>query len=395
MRSTVSVSQPGKPKAGAAAKVTFPVRGMTCAACQSFVQKTLEQQPGVESATVNLMLHNATVTYRPDTVTPLQLVGAVNETGYEAEIVEQQRSAVEEQEEQDREAEREYRAIRAKAIWSFVAAAVSMVVSTPLMTHQGLDRLMVAFHRWMAAPVNALLPWLAETPPAALHVFLFALTTAVMVFAGRRFFVKAWSALKHKTADMNTLIALGTGAGYLYSTASSVIALTGGPHVDAPVYYEAVVTIIALVLVGNTLEARAKRKTSAALRSLAQLQPATARIDRDGSEIEIPISQLRHGDILIARPGERIAADGVVVDGATSIDESMLTGEPIPVDKAAGDRVIGGTLNAHGLIRYRAHALGAETMLEQVLRMLRDAQGEKAPVQRLADRISADRKSVV
>ena len=389
MPSTKSGSPPAKPDSQTAGRVTFPVRGMTCAACQSFVQKTLEDQPGVSAATVNLMMHNATVFYDPSAITPRQLADAVNETGYEAEIVEQRASAVEQQDEQDREADLEYRSFRSKALWSFAAAVVAMFASMPIMSHTGADRLLLAFHRLVAAPVNALLPGLANTPPPILHTFLLVLTTAVMVFAGRRFYVKAWSAARHRTADMNTLIAMGTGAGYLYSVVSSFRAFAGAPPHETAVYYEAVVFIIALILVGNTLEARAKRKTSAALRALAHLQPSTARIDRGGSEIEIPIAQLQLGDIVVARPGERIAADGVVRDGNSSVDESMLTGEPVPVDKSTGDRVIGGTLNTHGLLRYTVSALGAETMLEQVLRLLREAQGEKAPVQRLADRISA------
>ncbi len=328
-------------------KVTFPVRGMTCAACQSFVQKTLEQQPGVRTASVNLMLHNATVAYDASAVSPADLIAAVNNTGYEAELPVPRRSIADEQLHREKEDEAAYRQMRTRAAVSLAAGAVSM----------------------------ALMPW---HDVESVRWSLAALSLLIMTWAGRRFYMKAWSALIHKTSDMNTLIALGTGAAFVYSLFS--------PH---DVYYEAVIFILGLVLLGNTLEARAKRKTSAALQALAHLQPATARVLRNGEEVEVPIGELQLGDVLIARPGERIAADGVVLEGVSAVDESMLTGEPIPVDKQAGSQVTGGTLNAQGLLRYRATALGAETVIEQILRMLRDAQGEQAPMQRLADRVSS------
>jgi Cu+-exporting ATPase len=359
MPSIESVSSPPGPDT---ATVTFPVRGMTCAACQSFVQRTLEQQPGVRAATVNLLLHNATVSYDPASVSPATLVTAVNDTGYEAELVAQGRSAVEEQEEQDRESLADYRRLHTRALVSLAAGALLM----------------------------AAMPFFGHPAPPASRWAQFLLALGVMAWAGRRFYVKAWAALLHRTADMNTLISLGTGAAFLYS---ATVTITPGfftsRGIGPDVYFEAVIFIHALVLCGNTLEARAKRRTAAALRALAALQPSTARVERDGTELEVAISAIRPGEILIARPGERIAADGIVLDGESSVDESMLTGEPIPVEKAPGARVIGGTLNTHGLLRFRAEALGTETVLEQVLRLLRAAQGEKAPVQRLADRVSA------
>jgi Cu+-exporting ATPase len=330
-----------------AAKVTFAVRGMTCAACQSFVQKTLEEQPGVQRASVNLMLHNATVSFDPARATPDALVAAVNETGYEAELPSPRATITEEQLQREKEDEAEYRGLVLKAGVSLAAGVLAM--ATMAWAHHGP-------WRWSHA----------------------ALALIVMAWAGRRFYVKAYSALRHGTADMNTLIALGTAASFFYSIFSPL-----------DVYYEAVIFIIALVLTGNALEARAKRKTSAALQALAHLQPASARVLRDGLEEDLPIEDLRLGDVIIARPGERIAADGVVIGGGSAVDESMLTGEPIPVEKSVGDSVTGGTLNRNGVLQYRAAALGAESVLEQVLRLLRDAQGEKAPMQRMADRVSA------
>jgi Cu+-exporting ATPase len=363
---------------------------MTCAACQSFVQKTLEQQPGVRSATVNLMLGNATVVYDPVEANPEALVGVVNETGYEAKLTSPDVAAIDQQELQEREAEREYRSLRLKTAVSLAAGAAAMASSMPLMSHESLDPLLHHLLMWMDAPFRAAAPWLYEILPQSLRWFLLLLTVLVMAWAGRRFYVKAWAALRHKTADMNTLVALGTGAAFIYSALATIApGLLESRGVQAEVYFEAVVFIIALVLAGNTMEAKAKRKTSAALNALAHLQPKTARVESDGEEHIVEIGGLRRGDIVIARPGERIAADGLVVGGESSVDESMLTGEPVPVDKTVGDRVAGGTMNSHGVLRYRVVALGTETMLEQIVRLLREAQGEKPPVQRLADRLSA------
>jgi Cu+-exporting ATPase len=341
-------------------EVTFPVRGMTCAACQSFVQKTLEEQPGVSGATVSLMLHNATVTFDPALVAPETLVQTVNETGYEAELAEPGATAVEEQAAQDREDELEYRALRLRAAASLLIGLAAMG-SMPFMHHR---------------------PWI--------HWAHFVAAAFVMAWAGRRFYVKAWAGFRHRTSDMNTLIALGTGAAFLYSALATVApASLRARGVEPEIYFEAVVFIIALVLTGNLLEARAKRKTSAALRLLAGLRPETARIVRADSVLEIPLDQIRQGDLLEALPGSRIAADGVVESGESSVDESMLTGESAPVDKKAGDRVVGGTLNQYGLLRYRATALGSDSVLDQVVKLLRDAQGKRAPIQKLADRVSA------
>lgn len=387
MPSAESDSRPAPPEA--AARVTFPVRGMTCAACSSFVQSSLERAPGVHAATVNLMLHNATVLYDPAATAPGALVDLVNKTGYEAALPAYRRSAVEEQADRDREEISEYQALRRRTLWSLGAAALAMALSMPLMGH-GPGGWLSAFHHWLDAPIRAAFPWIYSWPAPALRWFLAALTLAVMLFAGRRFYVKAWAAARHRTADMNSLIALGTGAAFSFSFAVTLAPAAFTRRGLAPdVYYEAVVFILALVLAGNTLEARAKRRTTSAIRALAQLQPPTARLLDHGAEREIPAGDLQTGDLIAIRPGDRLPADGIIESGASAVDESMLTGEPIPVDKQPGDRVIGGTVNGHGLLRVRVSALGAESVLDQVLRLLRDAQGEKAPVQRLADRISA------
>ena len=252
------------------------------------------------------------------------------------------------------------------------------------------DPLLSLSMRLIDPTLSRTMPWLYRMGPSTLRWALFALTALVLVGAGRRFFARAWSALKHGTADMNTLVALGTGAAFLYSTAATMFPAFFVAHGIAPdVYYEAVVLIIALVLVGNTLESRAKGQTAAALSKLVGLQPKSARVVREGIELEILVDHIRPLDVVVVRPGERIAVDGNVVDGASAVDESMLTGESIPVAKRAGDRVLGGTLNQNGSFRYQASRVGAESTLAQIVRLLRDAQSSRAPIQKLADRISA------
>lgn len=337
--------------------ITIPVSGMTCAACQSHVQHALEEQPGVQAATVSLMTHNATVTYKPGQVSPETLVQTIQDTGYEAELPVAGRSAIEDQEEQDRHQQQEYRTLRNKAVFSIAAAALSMA----LPMHGG----------------------------SAGSIVQLALTLIVMVWAGRHFYARAWSAFRHRTSDMNTLIAIGTGAAFLFSFAVTIAPgffLARG--VQPMVYYEAVMIIIGLVLLGNTLESRAKRQTSTALRKLIQLQPKTARVVREGREFDLPIEQVHRGDLIVMRPGERVAVDGRIEEGRSAIDESMLTGESLPVEKGPGEPVMGGTINRSGSFQYRATTLGAESVLAQIVRLMREAQGSRAPIQRLADRIS-------
>ncbi|MCX6622909.1 MAG: copper-translocating P-type ATPase, partial [Acidobacteria bacterium] len=275
--------------------------------------------------------------------------------------------------------------LRRKAVVTFLAAVVMMLVSMPLMSHNGADPLMRWAMQALSPRLEAALPWLYAIQHQWLSFALLAGTTAILLWSGRRFYVKAWSATRHRTADMNTLVALGTGAAFLYSAA---VTLSPGLFGAPDVYYEAVVTIIALVLVGNALESRAKGQTSSALRKLVDLQPKTARIVRDTSELQVPVEELRSGDLLIVRPGERIPVDGVVLDGSSAVDESMLTGEPVPVEKRPGDHVIGGTINRTGSFRYRATALGDDSVLANIVRLMRSAQGSRAPIQNLADRVS-------
>jgi len=336
-------------------ELTIPVQGMTCAACTARVQRTLERTPGVSAANVNLMTGSATVSYDPASTTPERLVDAIRDTGYGAELPDAGASIEEMTGAEDAARDRERRELRSKFAVSLAAALLSIPLSMPSR------------------------PWL-----------LFALTLPVMGWAGRHFYSRAWSAFRHRTADMNTLIAVGTGAAFGYSlcvtVAGSWLAARGiQPHV----YYEPVIWIITLVLLGNLLEARARSRTAAAIRRLIELRPLTARVVRDGGEVEIPLARLQPGDEVLVLPGEKIPADGAVVDGTSHVDESMLTGEPTPVRKAAGDRVIGATINGNGALRLRVEQVGGDTVLSRIIRLVQQAQGSKAPIQRLADRIAA------
>ena len=378
-------------------RVSIPVTGMTCAACQSFVQRTIAGEAGVHDATVNLMLHNATVIYDPRIVSPEGLIEKIRSTGYGAELPVEDESVLEQQERHDEEQLREYRTLRLKAIVSVLAGLAAMLISMPLMSMNaagGLQRMKDPFMSWsmrvLDPALRRVIPWLYSFSDNAIRWCLLVLAVLIAGWAGRHFYVKAWSALRHKTADMNTLVALGTGAAFVYSAASTIAPGFFIAHGIAPdIYFEAGILIIGLVLVGNTLESRAKGQTALALRKLVQLQPKTARVFRDGAEVDLPLEAILPGDLILVRPGERIPTDGEVVAGRSSVDESMLTGESLPVEKGPQDRVIGGTVNQHGSLQYQAAGLGAESTLSQIVRLLREAQGSRAPIQHLADRISA------
>ena len=376
--------------------IRIPVSGMTCAACQSRVQRTLQQQAGVDDASVNLMMKSATVTYDPSAITPERLVEAILETGYGAELASPDQTAFEEQEARDRAQENEFKELRLKAIVSGIVGVIAMILSMPLTSaaeHGVRGPVADPFMRWVMESLTPVLrgvaPWLYAIPAQVISYSLLALTLGVMLWAGRHFFTRAWAAFRHHAADMNTLIAIGTGAAFLYSVLATVAPgffLARGVAPD--VYYEAVIIIIALILTGNAFEARAKKQTSAALRALVNLQPKTARVVRDGQELDVPVETVASGETVVVRPGERVPVDGEVVSGQSAVDESMLTGESLPVKKTAGDRVIGGTINRTGAFRYRATTLGSDSVLAQIVRLMRDAQGSRAPIQRLADRIS-------
>jgi Cu+-exporting ATPase len=274
-----------------------------------------------------------------------------------------------------------------------------MIVSMPLMGRSAMatgheaaaaDPFIHWAMRVLDPPMRAALPWLYAISAQTLTLLLLAATVFVMLWSGRQFYTRAWAAFLHHSADMNTLVAVGTGSAFVYSLFATIApGFFVSRGVAADVYYEAVIVIIAFVLTGNAFEARAKTQTSNALRLLVRLQPKMARVIRkSGDEIELPVEQVVRGDVVLVRPGERIPVDGTVVSGESAVDESMLTGESLPVHKVAGDRVIGGTVNRTGAFEYTATTVGTDSMLSQIVRLMRDAQGSRAPIQHLADRIS-------
>jgi Cu+-exporting ATPase len=378
--------------------VRIPVTGMTCAACSSRVQRMLQKAPGVSDAAVNLMMKSATVTFDPGATSADQLIEVIRDTGYGAALADADQTAFEEQQARDRAQASEYHDLRTKALVSGIIGAFAMLVSMPLMSQlaAGHRHGVVAdpFMRWSMTALDpmlrAVMPWLYDVPAGVLTYALLAVTLLVMLWAGQHFYTRAWAALRHGAADMNTLVSVGTLAAFVYSLVATLApAFFTSRGVMPDVYYEAVIIIIALILTGNMFEARAKMRTSAALRTLVDLQPKTARVIRFDQEVDAPVDTVEPDEVIIVRPGERIPTDGEVVQGESAVDESMLTGEAMPVSKQVGSRVIGGTINRTGAFRYRATTLGASSVLSQIVQLMRDAQGSRAPIQRLADRISA------
>src|SRR5579883_895523 len=340
--------------------VRIHVGGMSCAACQAHIQRALEQAPGVKKAAVNLMTAEATVAFDPHQTEPATLVETILDTGYDAELPSAGKSAVEQQEERERAQAAEARELTVKAVVSLALGAGAMFLS------------MRAMH-----------------DPFARYVLL-ATTLFVMAWAGRNIFIGAWSAARHGSADMNTLVALGTGAAFVYSVSATLApGFFESRGLSAEVYYEAAILILAFVVSGRALEARAKRQTTSALRKLIALQPPAARVVREDAEIDLPLAQVHRGDLIVVRPGEKLPVDGEIADGSSYVDESMLTGEPAPVAKNPGDAVIGGTVNTSGSFRYRATTLGESSVLARIVSLMRQAQASRAPIERLADRISA------
>lgn len=384
---------------GQSRRITVEVSGMSCASCQARVQKTLAAQPGVVDANVNLMTHQATIFFDPGVCTPDRLIRSVRQSGYGAELASTD-SDVGDWDDEQAVAEKEYAGLRRKAIVTLLIGVLAMVLSMPLMMgagHGGAghgatggDPLMQWAMTRLHPPISRWLPWIYRIDTTVLSYSLLVITAMVMAWPGRHFYTRAWAAMRHRAADMNTLIAVGTGAAFLFSAVATIMPrffLRSGIHPD--VYYEAVIIIIALVLTGNWMEARAKGNTSVALRKLIGLQPKTARVVRDDREQDIDIKDVHADEIVVVRPGERIPVDGQIVSGRGTVDESMLTGESLPREKVVGDAVVGGTIAQNGSFRYRATTLGAASVLAQIVRLMREAQGSKAPIQRIADRISA------
>lgn len=348
---------------------TLDIEGMSCAACAAAVEKSLSRTPGVQSALVNYATEKATVTYAPTEASVAALRAAVENAGYAVADRLPDTSAADRQAETDRQKAAAYRALQRRF---GVAAGLALVI--------------------MALSMSMLWPaLLAHFNPRWLNYSLLALTLPVLLYSGREFYASAWKSLRHRSANMDTLIAIGTGTAFLYSLAATLAPGFFERNGLMPeVYYDTTATIIALILLGKVLELRAKTQTSAALRALLGLQARTARVVRpDGQEVDVPLEQVRPGDLVAVRPGEKIATDGLLETGHSAVDEAMLTGESLPVEKKPGDPVFGATLNKTGAFRFRVSKVGADTLLAQIVQLVEDAQGSRAPIQRLADRVSA------
>jgi len=343
------------------AKTSISIKNLRCASCVTFIEESLSATPGVLRANVNILTQQADVEYVAGEATLAQLRAAIEVVGYATET-QAKETTPEDAEEASRKAE--YRDLRKRFTFASILAVLVLALT-----------------------FGKFIPILKNIPAQANLMVMFALTTPVLFWAGSRFFVGAWSAFKHRSADMNTLITLGTGAAYLYSTVATF--LPGLlPEGLREVYYDTTAIIIALILLGQLLEARAKGETNEAIRKLMGLQAKTARVVRAGEELDIPIEEVLVGDIVIVRPGEKVPVDGVVVEGGSTLDESMITGESIPVSKKSGDDVIGATINKTGSFRFQATKVGKDTALSQIIQLVQQAQGTKAPIQRLADVIS-------
>lgn len=370
-------------------ELTFPVTGMSCSACQVHIEKALRATPGVTDANVNLLANTAHVVFHPDDNITERLITAVRDAGYEATI-----PAVNHEEHahahEGHDHGSEDSLLPWKAGFALVAGAVAMIASMPLMMTGNTSDPFLRWVNHLLAPFMHSLPFLMYIPAQPLRWSLLVLTAVVMVWAGGHIYRRAWQAARHRSSNMNTLVALGTGAAFLYSAVATSAPDAFARHgLSADVYFEAVILILAFLLVGNVLDARARRRTMDALRSFASLQPSSVRILRNGQELDIPLAQVVSGDVVIVRPGERIAVDGVIINGNSSVDESLLTGESLPVTKSVGDNVIGGSINFDGTLEFRATAVGSQSVLAQMVRLMEQAQSSKAPMQQMADRVSA------
>jgi Cu+-exporting ATPase len=349
----------------AVSRITLPVRGMTCAACVSAVENALKVLDGVVSVTVNFATENATIEYFPSQVGIREFKKAVRNAGYEVVEAEQGEDIVEREQ---REREKAYTELRIKVIAGAVLAILIMVL--------------MQWHHLFGG-------WL-HLPPRMNHLLQLVLATPVQFWIGRQFYAGAVAAARHKTTNMNTLIAIGTSSAYLYSIVATFFpAVFEIKGYTADVYFDTSATIIVLILLGRLFEARAKGRTSEAIKRLIGLQAKTARVIRDGRETDLPIEDVEIGDIVMVRPGEKVPVDGVIIEGYSAVDESMVTGESIPAEKNKGDAVIGGTVNKTGSFRFEAMKVGKETMLSHIIEMVQSAQGSKPPIARLADVIAS------
>jgi len=337
---------------------SFGIDGMTCAACAARLEKALNKVPGVAEATVNFALERADVDALPGAINLAGLAEAVEHAGFEARMASEAESQAEADAEQDQKAKAELQ----RTLYILIASAI---MAAPLVAQMISHWTSFAFH---------LKPW---------QELLFA--APIQIFVGKRFYVGAYKSLRAGAGNMDVLVVMGTSAAFIYSL---YLMATLGAAAEGELYFEAAAVIMTLVLMGKYLEARAKRGTTAAIRQLMDLRPERARVERGGAEIEVPVSEVHAGDIVIIRPGERVPVDGAVREGSSELDEALITGESLPVLKTPGDQVTGGAINGTGLLKVAATAVGEDSTLSKIIRLVENAQSGKAPVQRLVDRIS-------
>ncbi|CUA89806.1 heavy metal translocating P-type ATPase [Comamonas thiooxydans] len=351
-----------------AQSVDLQVGGMTCASCVGRVERALKKVPGVQDAVVNLATERASVQLQ-GSVDVSSLIAAIEKAGYEAQPVLHNVAATGEDAAAQRQAQ-ERESLKRSLIFATVFAL-------PVFLLEMGGHMVPAFHHWIAGSIGTQNSWYIQ----------FALTAVVLFGPGRRFFDKGVPALLRAAPDMNSLVAVGTSAAFAYSVVATFVP-QWLPAGTVNVYFEAAAVIVALILLGRFLEARAKGNTSEAIRRLVQLQAKTARVRKGGLVQEVDIAQVRAGDVIEVRPGERIPVDGEVIEGRSFVDESMISGEPVPVEKAEGAEVVGGTVNQNGALAFRATKVGADTLLAQIIRMVEQAQGSKLPIQALVDKIT-------
>ena len=344
------------------------IEGMTCASCVGRVEKALAQVPGVRQATVNLATERARVVHLAGSVSTADLEAAVERAGYKARRLSADTPDTADQENERRE--NEARGLRRSLL-------IAAVLSLPVFILEMGSHLIPAMHHWVTGVLGLQTSWYIQ----------FVLASLVLFGPGLRFFHKGIPALLRGAPDMNSLVAVGTSAAYGYSVVATFL-----PHVlpqgTANVYFEAAAVIVTLILLGRSLEARAKGRTSQAIKRLVGLQARTARVERNGETLELALDQVTTGDVVLVRPGEKIAVDGEVVEGASYVDESMISGEPVPVQKGVGAEVIGGTINKTGAFSFRVTKIGANTVLAQIIRLVEQAQGSKLPIQALVDKVT-------
>jgi P-type Cu+ transporter len=342
-------------------KIELDITGMTCAACSTRIEKGLNKMDGVLSANVNLALEKATVEYNPSLLSPKDMIQRVDKLGYGASVKNDENA-------QDTVDQRlkEVETQQGKFIFSLI---LSLPLLWAMVGH-------FSFTSFLYVPDAFMNSWVQ-----------LALATPVQFYIGKQFYVGAYKALRNKSANMDVLVALGTSAAYFYSVYLSIQTLGNGAH-SVGLYFETSAILITLIILGKLFEAKAKGRSSEAIKKLMGLQAKTAKVLRDGEEVEVPLEDVVTGDILLVKPGEKIPVDGEILEGRSAFDESMITGESVPVDKTVGDKVIGATINKNGFIKIKATKVGKETALAQIIKVVEEAQGSKAPIQRLADNIS-------